>query len=164
MIRDSLESLGGSARWVPHEENPVDCMTKLKGNISRMLQLLKSGTFRLTAESEEMEKRKQYREATGKKNPRPNKTTLFESSTTRVEELLEKALENNGITSESTPTTTTTSRNGFFSAMPVASTPSKPVVICLHDELFGSRSCATFSTSYFSPYRLKGGLMDTMQR
>ena len=37
VIRDSLASLGGAARWVPHEENPVDCMTKLKGNTSRML-------------------------------------------------------------------------------------------------------------------------------
>ena len=81
VIRDSLESLGGSARWVPHEENPVDCMTKLKGNVVRMLQLLKSGTYRLTAETEEMEKRKQYRETTGKKNPRPSKTTWHQSST-----------------------------------------------------------------------------------
>ena len=36
VIRDSLESLGGSARWVPHEQNPVDCMTKLKGNAAHV--------------------------------------------------------------------------------------------------------------------------------
>ena len=28
--RDSLEALGGRARWVPHEENPADCLSKLK--------------------------------------------------------------------------------------------------------------------------------------
>ena len=29
VIRDSLDSMNGICRWVPHEENPVDCMTKL---------------------------------------------------------------------------------------------------------------------------------------
>ena len=33
VIRDSLESLGGKARWVPHDKNPVDCLTKLSGNV-----------------------------------------------------------------------------------------------------------------------------------
>ena len=33
VIRDSLESLGGCARWVPHDRNPTDCFTKLKGNV-----------------------------------------------------------------------------------------------------------------------------------
>ena len=40
VIKDSLDSLNGSARCIPHEETPVDCMTKLKGNASAMLQML----------------------------------------------------------------------------------------------------------------------------
>ena len=72
VIRDSLDSLGGSAHWVPHEENPVDCMTKLKGNASRMLELMRTGRYRLTEEAVEMTKRKEFREKTGKRNPRPN--------------------------------------------------------------------------------------------
>ena len=30
VIRDSLESLGGRVRWVPHDRNPADCLTKLR--------------------------------------------------------------------------------------------------------------------------------------
>ena len=41
VIKDSLDRLGGTARWVPHEKNPVDCMTKLKGNAAMMLELLR---------------------------------------------------------------------------------------------------------------------------
>ena len=73
VIRDSLDSLGGSARWVPHEENPVDCMTKLKGNSSRMIQMLTTSSYQLTREQEEMVKRKEYRDTTGQRNPRPSK-------------------------------------------------------------------------------------------
>jgi hypothetical protein len=75
MIKDSLDSLGGKARWVPHEENPVDCMTKIKGNAVRMLELLRTGKYRLTAEAAELEKRREYREQSGRRNPRPNRFT-----------------------------------------------------------------------------------------
>ena len=73
VIQDSLDSLGGTARWVPHEKNPVDCMTKLKGNASEMLTLLRKGKYRLTDETLEFEARKEYRETTGRRNPRPNR-------------------------------------------------------------------------------------------
>ena len=74
-IKKSLESLGDAARWVPHEVNPTDCMTKLKGNASQMLQLLRTGRYRLTEEAAELVKRKEYREATGMRNPRPKRLT-----------------------------------------------------------------------------------------
>ena len=60
-----MESLGGKPRWIPHELNPSDCMTKIKGNTSSMLELMRKCTFKLTAESEEMDRRKEYREQTG---------------------------------------------------------------------------------------------------
>ena len=47
VVRDSLESLGGKARWVPHEQNPVDCMTKIQGNAVRMLELMKTHKYKL---------------------------------------------------------------------------------------------------------------------
>jgi len=89
VIKDSLESLGGRARWLPHDRNPADCLTKLKGNVEPLLKLLRSGTFRLTAEEQVMADRKSYRELTGKKNPRPNvsvtshhgSTSYFSAST-----------------------------------------------------------------------------------
>ena len=58
--KDSLDSLGGTARWVPHEENPVDCMTKVKRNAARLSQLLKTAKYRLTEEKAELEKRREY--------------------------------------------------------------------------------------------------------
>ena len=67
VIKDSLESLGG--------RDPTDCMTKLKGNASQMLQLLRTGSYRLTEEAAELVKRKEYREATGMRNPRPKRLT-----------------------------------------------------------------------------------------
>ena len=72
VIRDSLESLGGRARWVPHDRNPADCLTKLKGNVDSLLKLMRAGTYILVDEKAEMAERRAYRDATGKKNPRPN--------------------------------------------------------------------------------------------
>ena len=76
VIRDSLMALGGQARWIPHEENPSDCLTKLKGNASRLVELLRTAKFKISMEEEELARRKAYREATGKRNPRPNKSTV----------------------------------------------------------------------------------------
>ena len=72
VIRDSLESLGGRARWVPHDRNPADCLTKLKGNVDSLLKLMREGSYILVDEVDEMAQRRAYRDATGKKNPRPN--------------------------------------------------------------------------------------------
>ena len=74
VIKDSLEQLGGAVRWVPHELNPVDCFTKLKGNASALMDVLRSGKYKLTGEEEELKKRKEYREKTGMRNPRPNQS------------------------------------------------------------------------------------------
>ena len=76
VIRDSLESLGGSCRWVPHEQNPVDGMTKLKGNTARLLELLQTGSYKLTMEDSELAARKEYRAQTGKRNPRPKRQLI----------------------------------------------------------------------------------------
>ena len=74
VIRDSLRSLGGKCRWVPHELNPADGLTKLKGNVSTLMQLMRTAKYRLVDEKGELERRAQYREATGRqKNPRPNR-------------------------------------------------------------------------------------------
>ena len=57
------------------KKTPVDCLTKLRGNTSRMLNLMRTGRYQLCIEEEEMERRKEYREKTGKRNPRPMRTT-----------------------------------------------------------------------------------------
>ena len=38
-IRDSLRSFGGQPRWVPHELNVSECLTKKKGNSAPLLEL-----------------------------------------------------------------------------------------------------------------------------
>ena len=67
VIRDSLDQLNGAVGWVPHTENPVDCLTKVHGNSIRMLQLMRTSRYKLTIEEDEMAARKAYRESTGKK-------------------------------------------------------------------------------------------------
>ena len=70
--RDSLDSMNGVCGWVPHEENPVDCMPKLKGNPIRMLPMFRTHKYRLVGETDELEHRRKYRGATGMENPRPS--------------------------------------------------------------------------------------------
>ena len=76
VIRDSLESLNGRVCWDPHEEKPVDTLTKIKGHSARLLGMVETARFRISCEVEEMERRKQYRQETDKENPRPNVTKL----------------------------------------------------------------------------------------
>ena len=73
MIRDSLKSMDGKCRWVPHEKNPADGLTKLKGNVSTLMHLIRTHKYRLVEEKKEMEERAEYRERTGQRNPRPKK-------------------------------------------------------------------------------------------
>ena len=71
VARESLDALGGRARWLPHEQNIVDTMTKINGNRARMLEFLRKASLSLKAENDEMAERKAYREETGQRNPRP---------------------------------------------------------------------------------------------
>ena len=41
VIRDSLKSLDGQVRWIPHEENSVDALTKIGGDSACLLGMLK---------------------------------------------------------------------------------------------------------------------------
>ena len=54
VIRDSMDSVGATARWVPHELNVSDCLTKRKGNSEPLLKLLKTGKYRLIIEEDEL--------------------------------------------------------------------------------------------------------------
>ena len=76
VIRDSLKSLDGRVRWIPHEEIPVDTLTNIKGNSAHLVEMMKTVRFRISCEVEEMERRKQFREETCKKNSRPNVAKL----------------------------------------------------------------------------------------
>ena len=42
VIRDSLDTLGGAARWVPNDRTFSDCMTKLRGNVAPLMELIQT--------------------------------------------------------------------------------------------------------------------------
>eukprot|EP00973_Karenia_brevis_P040109 5538426-Karenia_brevis.AAC.1 len=79
VIRDSLESLGRNSRWVPHDRNPADCLTIIKGNVECLLKMMRSGKYQFADEQDQMDARQEYRERTGKSNPRPTQSTTPEN-------------------------------------------------------------------------------------
>ena len=60
--------MNGVCRYAPHEENPVDCMSKIKVNAARMLQMFRIHEYRQVGEADELEHQRKYRETTGMKN------------------------------------------------------------------------------------------------
>ena len=71
--------MNGTARWVPHQENPSDCLTKLKGNTARLLELIQKGSYKLVMEDSELAARKESRAQTGKRNPRPKRQLISQN-------------------------------------------------------------------------------------
>jgi hypothetical protein len=59
VIRDSLQSLDGTCRWIPHEQTPADALTKIRGTAARLLTLLKDAKLKLN-EGEDMQHRAEY--------------------------------------------------------------------------------------------------------
>ena len=74
MARESLLAFCGKMRWIPHEGNFTDPLTKLSGNKQSLYKFLREATLSLKDEATELEQRKLYRERCGKANPRPNVT------------------------------------------------------------------------------------------
>eukprot|EP00971_Amphidinium_carterae_P327028 6458172-Amphidinium_carterae.3 len=56
----------------PHHRNLADGLPKIHGNISGLVQALKTREFEFVSESNEMKARATFKEETGKKAPRPN--------------------------------------------------------------------------------------------
>ena len=83
IARESLDLMDGLPRWIPHQSNIVDCMTKVKGNKKPMLEFLETAKIKLSPEKEVMREREDYREKTGKANPRPRIQKLTGATRTR---------------------------------------------------------------------------------
>eukprot|EP00971_Amphidinium_carterae_P034528 679683-Amphidinium_carterae.1 len=62
--------MDGKCRWIPHDKNPADAMTKQRGNACVLLRLLRKANANLCDEQKELEQRRQQREETGQQNPR----------------------------------------------------------------------------------------------
>ena len=58
--------MNGRSRWVPHNFNPVDALTKLKGaHVQPLLDMLLSGFYHLKTEEAELKQRAEQKEQTG---------------------------------------------------------------------------------------------------
>ena len=51
IIQESIAKLSGRMRWVPHNFNPADALTKLKAHMEPMMKLLKSNCFVIEEEA-----------------------------------------------------------------------------------------------------------------
>jgi len=66
MIEEDMELLGCRPRWVPHDKNPADALTKCEGaHFEPMSRLLRTSTFSIREESEELEQRRAVKDVLG---------------------------------------------------------------------------------------------------
>ena len=60
IIKESLLAVGGRPRWIPHNVNPSDALTKVDGaHVEPMLQVLRSNSFQIEAEDEVLQRGRQ---------------------------------------------------------------------------------------------------------
>eukprot|EP00971_Amphidinium_carterae_P031812 626637-Amphidinium_carterae.1 len=64
-IRQTLDLLKTRVRWVPHHRMIADALTKRVGNLSSLVELLRSGCVTLTEESRELKDRREQRQVHG---------------------------------------------------------------------------------------------------
>ena len=66
LIREDMESLGCRPRWVPHDKNPADALTKYSGaHFEPLARLLRTSTFCIRGEVEELEQRRAVNDVLG---------------------------------------------------------------------------------------------------
>ena len=76
-----MEQLGCRPRWVPHDKNPADALTKCEGaHVEPLSRLLRTSTFSIREESEELEQRRAVKDVLGYV-PRPRSVPSRHRST-----------------------------------------------------------------------------------
>ena len=66
VIEELVERTVGRMRWLPHNKNPADSLTKFKGaHVEPLLRLLATGHLQLSPEAEELQARAKEKEALG---------------------------------------------------------------------------------------------------
>ena len=67
IIESILKRMNGRSRWVPHNWNPADGLTKLRGaHLEPLMDLLKTGFYHLRTEEAELQSRAKQKEETGR--------------------------------------------------------------------------------------------------
>ena len=80
IIKEDLDAVGGKVRWVPHNKNPADALTKGVGaHAVPLAEMLRTCRLRIRAEDEELEERKIQKETLGY-NPRSKQMTKLDTS------------------------------------------------------------------------------------
>ena len=70
MVKEELEKLGALPRWIPHDKNPADALTKVhNAHIAPLVALLKDHMWTLAHEETELADRAKEKEEKGY-NPR----------------------------------------------------------------------------------------------
>ena len=66
IITEDMQSMGGVPRWVPHDKNPSDAMTKADGaHVLPLSKLCATGRWQIREENEELAERKNVKEQLG---------------------------------------------------------------------------------------------------
>ena len=69
IIEEMLNKMGGRARWISHNFNPADGLTKLKGaHLAPLMDLLNSGFYHLKTEEAQLASRAQEKLEIGHKS------------------------------------------------------------------------------------------------
>eukprot|EP00971_Amphidinium_carterae_P130194 2579118-Amphidinium_carterae.1 len=76
LCRDLVSTLQCQVRWVPHEENIADSLTKLGAHHDSLLRAMNRSCIRLLPEQIVLDERKKYRESSGKACPRLKSISL----------------------------------------------------------------------------------------
>ena len=66
IIEEMLKRVKGRVRWIPHNFNPADALTKLKGaHVQPLLDMLKTGFYHLQQEDVELKRRAEQKAELG---------------------------------------------------------------------------------------------------
>ena len=86
IIEAILKRMKGRSRWIPHNFNPADGLTKLKGaHLAPLLDLLKTGMYHLKTEEAKLKERAVEKELLGhirrnKQSGKPFKNPIIVST------------------------------------------------------------------------------------
>eukprot|EP00971_Amphidinium_carterae_P160897 3190143-Amphidinium_carterae.1 len=50
VVLDAMRSSGASVRWIPHERNLVDGLTKVRGNVWGLVRTIETGSYECESE------------------------------------------------------------------------------------------------------------------
>eukprot|EP00971_Amphidinium_carterae_P333951 6468988-Amphidinium_carterae.2 len=74
VVMTSLSAFNGQVRWLPHERNIADGLTKEKGHVGPLIDVLTNKEYIYHPEPTVLAERATERQNTGKANPRPKHT------------------------------------------------------------------------------------------